>query len=62
MHREYENHAGVFQNAFPKLKKLQIDDGHFSFATFGLFPPVETLKIKGTINPDPRDCLAEDQL
>ena len=49
----------MFATGFPKLKTLQIDDGHFSFLTAGLFPPMEVLKIKGTMNPNTEDRLSE---
>lgn len=62
VHEEYANHAERFSTAFPKLEKLQIDDGHFSFKTLDLFPPVAVFKIKGTMNPDPADVLSEEQL
>ena len=60
VHSQYAEHAEELANAFPKLKKLHMDDGNFSFRTFGLFPAVETLKMKGILNPDPKDRLTED--
>jgi len=43
-----------------KLKKLQVDDGVFSLETASLFPPVENLTIRSSLNPDPADMLNED--
>jgi len=45
--------------ALMKLKTLKIDDGYFSFKTAAFFPTITTLKIKGTLNPDPNDRLSD---
>ena len=63
--RQVQFMTSPFKQAFlqlRKLKKLQIDDGVFSFETAALFPPVENLTIRSLLSPDPTDMLNEDQL
>ena len=40
VHAEYAKHAEAFEQSFPNLKTLKIDDGYFSFKTAALFPSV----------------------
>lgn len=52
-----------FEEAFksyPKLKKLQVDDGVFSLKSAALFRPVEKLIIRSLVDPDPTDMLCEE--
>ena len=57
-----EQHAGLFSEALPNLRTLEIINGFFSLQSRNLFHRVEKLVINATIDPLCDEMLDEDQM